>query len=66
MRFQAVGATSMRAYRTGRQIARASGTRLTVRLRMAPGATSRTVRVVASSPAGSSTHDWTVRGVRRS
>jgi riboflavin biosynthesis pyrimidine reductase len=65
MRFRAVGATSMRAYSTGRQSARADGTRLTVRLRMAPGETRRTVRVVASSPAGSSAHSWTVRGAGR-
>ena len=61
MRFRAAGATSMRAYNAGRRIARAKGTRLTVRLRLAPGATRRTVRVVAASPAGSSAHNWTVR-----
>ena len=61
MRFRADGATSMRAYSTGRQIARAKGARLTVRLRMPPRATRRTVRVVASSPAGSSARTWTVR-----
>jgi hypothetical protein len=65
MRFRAVGATSMRAFRAGRQIARASGTRLTVRLRMAPRETRRTVRVVASSPAGSSAHNWAVRDAGR-
>jgi hypothetical protein len=66
MRFRAVGATSMRAYSAGRRIARAKGTRLTVRLRMAAGATRRrTVRVVASSHAGSSAHNWTVRGAGR-
>ena len=61
MRFRAAGATSMRAYNAGRRIARAKGTRLTVRLRMEPGATRRTVRVVASSPAGTRAHNWTVR-----
>jgi hypothetical protein len=61
MRFRADGATSMRAYSTGRQIARAKGARLTVRLRMPPRATRRTVRVVASSPARSSAHTWTAR-----
>jgi hypothetical protein len=65
MRFRAVGATSMRAYSTGRRVARANGTRLTVRLRIAAGATRRTVRVVASSPAGSSAHSWTVHGAGR-
>jgi hypothetical protein len=65
MRFRAAGATSMRASSTGRQSARAKGTRLTLRLRMAPGETRRTVRVVASSPAGSSAHNWTVRGAGR-
>jgi hypothetical protein len=65
MRFQAVGATSMRAYSTGRQIAHARGTRLTVRLRMPPRATRRTVRVVASSPAGSRAHSWKVPAVGR-
>jgi hypothetical protein len=65
MRFRAAGATSMRASSTGRQGTRAKGTRLTLRLRMAPGETRRTVRVVASSPAGSSAHNWTVRGAGR-
>jgi hypothetical protein len=65
MRFRAVGATSMRAYSAGRRIARGKGTRLTVRLRMAPGATRRTVRVVASSPTRSNAHNWTVRGAGR-
>jgi Gametolysin peptidase M11 len=61
MRFDAPGATSMRASCAGRQIAHAKGTRLTVRLRMPSRATSRKVRVVASWPAGSRAHTWTVR-----
>jgi hypothetical protein len=65
MRFHADGATSMRAYSAGRRIARAKGSRLTVRLRMPPRAARRTVRVVASSRAGSSAHTWTVRGARQ-
>lgn len=65
MRFQAVGATAMRASSAGRQLARAKGTRLTVRLRLPPRATRRTIRVVASSPAGSNTHSWTVVATTR-
>jgi chitodextrinase len=65
MRFQAIGATTMRASSAGRQIARAKGTRLTVRLRLPPRATRRKVRVIASSSAGSSTHTWTVVATTR-
>jgi Gametolysin peptidase M11 len=65
MRFQAVGATAMRASSAGRQLVRSTGTRLTVRLRLPARATRRTIRVVASSPAGSSTHSWTVVATTR-
>jgi hypothetical protein len=65
MRFQALGATSMRASSRGRQLAHAKGTRLTVRLRLPPGTTRRTVRVLAAWPGGSSGRTWTVRGSGR-
>lgn len=61
MRFSAPGATSMRAYRSGRKIARARGSRLTVRLRMPRRAQRRAVRIVASSPDGSTVESWSVR-----
>lgn len=65
MRFEAIGATSMRATSKGRKLAHAKGTRLTVRLRMPSRTSRRTVRVVASWPAGSSARTWTVRGAGR-
>jgi hypothetical protein len=65
MRFEAIGATSMRATSKGRKLAHAKGTRLTVRLRMPPRTSRRTVRVVASWPAGSSARNWTIRGAGR-
>jgi hypothetical protein len=65
LRFQASGATSMRAYSAGREVAHARAARLVVRLRLPARTARRTVRVVASSPAGSSAHTWTVRGAGR-
>lgn len=65
MRFSASGATSMRAYRAGRRIASAAGSRLTVRMAMPRRRTRRTVRIVASSRAGAVSRSWALRSARK-
>jgi len=61
MRFAAAGASSMAAYRGDRRVKKVSGSRLTVRLRVRRNVRKPTVRIVASSAAGSSTKRFALR-----
>ena len=61
MRFAAAGASSMAAYRGDRRVTKVSGSRLTVRLRVRRNVRKPTVRIVASSAAGSSTKRFALR-----
>jgi chitodextrinase len=53
VKFTAKGATSLSAYRGSRRVGRASGTRLTVRVTLPRGVKRPTLKVVATSRAGS-------------
>jgi len=55
MLFAADGASSMSAYRRERRVAKARGSRLTVRLRVPRGVSRPVVRIVATSAGTSST-----------
>ena len=61
LRFSAKGATSLSAYRGSRRVARASGTRLTVRLTLPRGVKRPRVKVVARSRAGTATKSFAMR-----
>jgi len=61
MSFSAAGAKSIAAYRGGRRAAKASGSRLTVRLRLRRELRKQTVKIVASSAAGSTSRRFALR-----